>query len=91
MPPSKPFYHPGLILSDEIDSDYIKAQAALTSFKCACVTVPFGGAHAGIQVDPRKYSQQELEKIVRQLTLELAKRGFLGLFLCLQIMHLYIV
>lgn len=68
----------GLILSDEIDSDYIKAQAALTSFKCACVTVPFGGAHAGIQVDPRKYSQQELEKIVRQLTLELAKRGFLG-------------
>ena len=48
----KKFFHlnkiSGLILSEEIDADYIKAQATLTSYKCACVTVPFGGAHAGI-------------------------------------------
>lgn len=68
----------GMRYAPDVNMDEVKALAALMTWKCSVADVPFGGAKAGITLETKNYSQNELERITRGFTQQLSKHGFLG-------------
>jgi len=58
-------YHPGISL------DEVTALAALMTWKCAVVDIPFGGAKGGVDCDAKTLSMGEKERLTRRFTYEL--------------------
>lgn len=68
----------GIRYAPNVTQDEIMALAALMTYKCAIVDVPFGGAKGGICIDSRKEPAIVVERATRRYTAELTARNFIG-------------
>ena len=58
-------FHPEVSLSE------VGSLAALMTWKCALIRVPFGGAKGGVTCDPKQLSEREMRRITRRFIAEL--------------------
>lgn len=68
----------GIRYSLNVDEHEVMGLAALMTYKCALVNVPFGGSKGAVKVDPYRTSPDVLERITRRYTFELAHKNFIG-------------
>ena len=67
----------GIRFAMSVDQDEVEALAALMTYKCALVEVPFGGSKGGLRINPRDWEPDELERITRRFAYELIKRDLI--------------
>ena len=68
----------GIRYADNVHQDEVEALAALMTYKCAIVEVPFGGSKGGLRINPREWEPDEMERITRRFAFELIKRDLIN-------------
>lgn len=68
----------GIRFSPDVTQDEVIALAALMTYKCAIVGVPFGGSKGGVRIDPHTISDGFRERVTRRYTAELVSKNFIG-------------
>ena len=68
----------GIRFAPIVNQDEVEALAALMTYKCAIVDVPFGGSKGGLLINPREYERDDMQIITRRFTRELVRKGFLS-------------
>lgn len=68
----------GIRFAPIVNQDEVEALAALMTYKCAIVDVPFGGSKGGLLIDPAKYTRDDMQRITRRFARELVRKGYLS-------------
>jgi len=68
----------GLRYAPIVNQDEVEALAALMTYKCAIVDVPFGGSKGGLLIDPSRYDRAEIQLITRRFARELIRKDFIN-------------
>ncbi|MFD0988009.1 Glu/Leu/Phe/Val family dehydrogenase [Methyloligella solikamskensis] len=68
----------GIRYAPNVDQEEVEALAALMSYKCALMELPFGGSKGALKIDVSEWSEAELERITRRFTQELARQNFIS-------------
>ena len=68
----------GIRFSLQADQPEVEALAALMTYKCALVDIPFGGSKGALIIDPNSYNKFDLERITRRFSQELIKRDMIN-------------
>lgn len=62
----------GIRYHQEVNLDEIRAMAMLMTWKCAVVSIPYGGAKGGVCCNPKEMSKGEIERLTRRFTSEIS-------------------
>lgn len=68
----------GIRYAPYVTQEEVEALAALMTYKCALVNVPFGGSKGGLCIDPSQFTEEQLERITRRFAQELVKKGYIS-------------
>ena len=68
----------GIRYASSVNPSTIEALAALMTYKCAVVEVPFGGSKGGLVIDKTKFNYNDIQRISKKFSIELTKSGFLS-------------
>lgn len=61
-------YKGGLRYHETVDIDAARALATWMTWKTSLAGLPYGGGKGGVQINPKNYSNSELERITRRFT-----------------------
>ncbi|PSQ89459.1 MAG: glutamate dehydrogenase [Bacteroidetes bacterium QS_8_64_10] len=68
----------GIRYAMSVNEEEVMALAALMTYKCAIVDVPFGGGKGGLMIDRREFSHAEIQRATRRYTFELTRKNMIG-------------
>ena len=67
----------GIRYDIDASQEEVEALAALMTYKCAIIEVPYGGSKGALKINPKDWSKAEIEKVTRRFAQELIKRDLI--------------